>query len=78
MAGQRQEAGRTVGVTAPAGLVRGLFRPVRGLVRARPWAARTPEPDVHGRIADGSGPQSRLEWRMRWSAAGASGGRDGL
>jgi hypothetical protein len=30
MPGQRQEAGLTVGVTAPTGLVRGLFR-------ARPW-----------------------------------------
>ena len=28
--GQRQEAGRTVSVTAPIGPVRGFFRPVRG------------------------------------------------
>jgi hypothetical protein len=27
-----------------------------------------PEPDAHGRIADGGGPESRLEARTRWSA----------
>ena len=58
-------------VTAPTG-------PVRGLVRARPWTARTPKPGTHGRIADGGGPQTHLERRMRWSAGGDSGGASGL
>ena len=62
MSGQIRKAGWTVCVTAPVG-------PVRGLVRARPWTARTPKPGVHGRIADGGGPQTRLERHMRWSAA---------
>jgi hypothetical protein len=55
---QRQEAGRTVSVTAPTGPVRGFFRP-------RPW----PKPDAHGRIADAGGPGRSLERRMCWSAA---------
>jgi hypothetical protein len=54
------------------------FRPRPWLVRARPWAARIPEPGTHGRIADGGGPQTRLEWRMRWSAGGGSGRASGL
>jgi hypothetical protein len=33
---------------------------------------------VHGRIADGGGPKTRLEARMRWSAGGDSGGGSGL
>ena len=44
MPGQRQETGRTVGVTAPAGPVRGLFRP-------RPWPV--PPPSV-ARTAPGT------------------------
>jgi len=67
MPGQRQETGRTVGVTAPIAPVRGFFRP-------RPWT----KPDAHGRIADGGGPENRLGRRMCWSAAPASGRRDGL
>jgi hypothetical protein len=43
--------------------------PVRGLVRACPWTARTPKPGTHGHIADRGGSQTRLERRMRWSAA---------
>jgi hypothetical protein len=31
----------------------------------RPWT----KPDVHGRIADGGGPQTRLERRMCWCAS---------
>ena len=55
----RHKAGRTVGVTAPTGPVRGFFRP-------RPWA----ESAAHGRIADGGGPGQSLERHMCWSAAG--------
>ena len=50
------------------------FRPRPWLVRARPGAARIPEPGTHGRIADGGGPEMRLEARPRWSARGHSGG----
>jgi hypothetical protein len=67
MPGHRQEAGRTVSVTAPTGPVRGLFRP-------RPWI----KPGAHGRIADGGGPGRTLEARTRWSAGGDSGGASGL
>jgi hypothetical protein len=67
MPGQRHKADWTVGVTAPTGPVRGLFRP-------RPWT----KPDADGRIADGRSPRSCLEWRMCWSAASASGRSDGL
>ena len=67
MPGQRQEAGRTVGVTAPTGPVRGFFRP-------RPWT----KPGAHGRMADGGGPGRSLEARMRWSAGGDSDGASGL
>ena len=62
--------GRTVCVTATTGPVRGLFRP-------RPWI-RALRLGTHGRIADGGGPQTRLERRMRWSAEGDSGGASGL
>lgn len=65
--GQRQEAERTVGVTAPTGPVREFFRPC-------PWT----RPDAHGRIADGGGSGHRLERRIRWSAALASARSDGL
>jgi hypothetical protein len=58
---QSQKAGRTVGVTAPTG-------PVRGLFRARPWPATAPEPGTYGRIADDGSPESRLEALTRWSA----------
>jgi hypothetical protein len=78
MPGQSQKAGWKVGVTAPVGHVRGLFR-------ARPWAGPCPsvgrtalEPGAHGRIADGGGPRTRLERRMRWSVPGDSGRSDGL
>jgi len=67
MAGQRLKAGRTVGVTAPTGPVRGFFRP-------RPWI----KPGAHGRIADGCGPRSCLELRMFWSAAWILGRSDVL
>ena len=69
MAGQSGNPGGTVSITAPAGPVRGLFRP-RPWAGPRPsvarsgsgpWTARTPEPGTHGRIADGGGPKSRLE-----------------
>ena len=74
---------RAVCITAPAGPVRGLLRPrpwagpwpsvgrsvpVRGGFRLGSWTARTPKPGTHGRIADGGGPQTRLEARPRWSA----------
>ena len=59
----------TVGVTAPTGPVRDVFRP-------RPWAGACAsvdraarKPSAHGHIADGGGPEIRLERRMRWSAA---------
>ena len=42
MPGQRKEARRTVGITAPTGPVRGFLGLVRGLVRARPWAGPCP------------------------------------
>jgi hypothetical protein len=78
MAGQGRIRVRAVCVTAPTGPVHGLFHP-------RPWAgpcpsvARTaPKSGAHGRIADGGGPESRLEWRPRWSAGGDSGGASGL
>jgi hypothetical protein len=71
MPGQSDKAGREVSVTAPTGLVRGLFR-------LRPWPARPPEPGTHGRIADGGGPESRLGARTRWSAGGGSGRRAAL
>ena len=61
MPGQRQEAGRTVTVTAPTGPVRGLFRP-------RPC----PKPCAHGRRADGGGPGRSLKRRMCRPAASAS------
>jgi hypothetical protein len=32
-----EKRGLAVGLTAPTSPVRGLFRPVRELVRARPW-----------------------------------------
>jgi hypothetical protein len=67
MPGQRHKAGRTVGVTAPTGPVRGFFRP-------RPWT----KPDTYGRIADHGGAGRRLELRMCWSAAWASVRSDGL
>jgi len=38
-------------------------------VRARPWIPRPLEPGVHGRIADGGGPESRLETHNRRSTA---------
>jgi len=66
-AGQGQEAGWTVGITAPT-----------LAVRARPWISRARESGVHGRIADGGGPDSCLEARTRWSAARASGRRSVL
>jgi hypothetical protein len=74
MAGQSGNPGGAVGIIAPSGPVRGLFRPVRGLVRARPWPARTPKPGIHGRMADGGGPQSCLETHKRRSAGCGSGG----
>ena len=96
MAGQSGIRVRAVCITAPAAPSVALSAPVRGLVRARPWAgpwpsvgwsvpvrggfrfgswtARTPKPGTHGRIADGGGPQTRLEARPRWSAGGDSGG----
>ncbi len=41
--------------------------------------ARTaPESGAHGRIADGGGPESRLETRPCWSAARTSDRSDGL
>ena len=59
----------TVGVTAPTGPVRDVFRP-------RPWAGAclsvaraAPKPGTHGHIADGGRPEIRLKRRMRWSAA---------
>jgi hypothetical protein len=67
MPGQRQQAGRTAGVTAPTAPVRGFFRP-------RPWT----KPGAHGRIADDGGAGRRLERRMRWSAARASDRSDEL
>jgi hypothetical protein len=45
-----QKAGGTVSVTAPT-----------PAVRARPWISRAQEPWVHGRIADGGGPETRPE-----------------
>jgi hypothetical protein len=66
----------TVGMTAPTGPVRGLFRHgpwtgpcpsvdwsvvVRGRFRHGRWTARTPEPGAHGHIADGGGPESSLQ-----------------
>ncbi len=62
MPGQRREAGRTVSVTATTFPVRGFSTPS--------VAYAPPESGAHGRIADDGGPQSRLEARMRWSAAG--------
>ena len=59
-----------VGVTAPTGPVRGLFRP-------RPWPARPPEPGAHGRIADGGSPESHLEAHMCWSVGVARAERPG-
>ena len=67
MPGQRQEAGRTVGVTVPTG-------PVRGFSAPRPWA----KPSTHGHIADGGTPGRSLERRLCWSVAWASGRSDGL
>src|ERR1019366_283898 len=52
--------------------------PVRGPFRLRPWPARPPQSGAHGRIADGGGPDSRLEARTRWSAGGDSGRAYGL
>jgi hypothetical protein len=80
MPGQGKEARRAVGMTAPTGPARGLFRrrpwagpwpsvgrsvPVRGRFRHGLWTARTPKPSVHGRIADGGGPKSRLGTHYR-------------
>jgi hypothetical protein len=67
MPGQRNKAGRTVGVTAHTGPVRGFFRP-------RPWI----EPAAYGRIADGGGPGQSLERYMCWSVAWPSERRGGL
>jgi hypothetical protein len=78
MAAQRREAGRSVGITAPIGPVRGLFCPRPWPFRARPWPARPREPGTHGRIADGGSPNLRLERRTRWSAGGDSGRRSVL
>ena len=78
MAGQVRNAAGTVSITAPTGPVRGLFRPRPWTGRARLWFARTPKPGTHGRIADGDGPQTRLERRMRWSAPWNSDRRIGL
>jgi hypothetical protein len=57
--------GLAVGLTASTSPVRGLFRPVRGLVRSRPWVGPCPSVDawaqkfgVHGHIADGGGPEN--------------------
>jgi len=78
MPGQSQKAGWTVGVTAPVGPVRGLFRapsvgwsvPVRG-----PHGPGTRRPRTHsGR----RWPRTRLERRMRWSVPGDLGRSDGL
>jgi hypothetical protein len=38
-------------------------------VRGRPCAARTPEPGVHGHIADDGSPGTRLETHKRRSVA---------
>jgi len=49
--------------------------------RPRPWPSvdsAAPEPGVHGRIADGSSPDFRLERRMCWSAGGDAGRRSVL
>jgi hypothetical protein len=67
MPGQGHKAGRTAGVTVPTAPVRRFFCP-------RPWT----KPGAHGRIADGGGAGRRLERRMCWSAARASGRSDGL
>jgi hypothetical protein len=63
-----EKRGLAVGLTAPTG-------PVRGLFRARPWAGpcptvvRTaPESGAHGRIADDGGPDSRLGRCLCWPA----------
>jgi hypothetical protein len=66
MAGPRQESGPMVSTTTTSA------------VRARPCAARPTKSGAHGRIADGSGPESSLAVRMRWSGAGDSTRRDGL
>jgi hypothetical protein len=65
----------TVGMTAPTGPVRGLFRhgpwpfpppsvgwsvAVRGRFTHGRWTAWTPEPGAHGRIADGGRQKSSL------------------
>jgi hypothetical protein len=67
VAGQRQGAGQDGQHTAPT-----------LAVRARPCAARSPDPGAYGRIADGGSPESRPERRTRWSAAGDSDRSDGL
>src|SRR5215472_19321089 len=46
-------------------------------IRARPCAAPPLEHGARGRIADGGGPETRLEARPCWSAGGDSGRRAG-
>ena len=62
-AGQGGIPGGTVGVTAPTAPVRGLFAPFAACPK---WCPRTHSGRQH--------PQSRLERRMRWSAACTSAG----
>ena len=67
MAGQQPDAEQNGRHTAPAN---GLDTAPALAVRAGPWVAPPLKPGTHGRIADGGGPQTRLERRMRWSAGG--------
>jgi hypothetical protein len=67
VAGQGQKPGGTVSVTAPT-----------PAVRAPSVDFKDPGTRVHGRIADGDGPQSRLETHTRCSAGDDSGGASGL
>jgi hypothetical protein len=62
-----QKPGRTVSVTAPTLAVRAPSVDFKGK-----------EPGAHGRIADGGGPELRLEARPCWSAGSDSGRSGGL
>ncbi len=86
MPGQQPDAKQNGQQTAPVdgqhtAPVDGQHTAPAPAVRSRPFPSvrpAAPDPGTHGRIADGGGPQSRLEARMRWSAGGNSDRGSGL
>src|ERR1039457_475978 len=82
VAGQQPDAERNGHHTAPSD---GQHTAPALAARPRPWpfpppsvAFTAPKSGAHGRIADGGGPQSRLETHKCWSAGGDSGRRSVL